>query len=142
VPGASDIPGVPIACGAIVVLTVGQQLFGRETIWLPEWLLRRSVKEKYIDKSLQYADKPARFIDRITTKRLTFLVENRVSYYISAIICILISLLTPATTVIFLSANLVGVCLLLFGLAYITDDGLVMLLSYLVFFGFLVFGFA
>ena len=43
-PIIGDIPGVPSIMGVLVVLTAGQLLFHRQRIWLPRWLLKRSVK--------------------------------------------------------------------------------------------------
>lgn len=137
IPGASDIPGVPIVMGGVIILTLGQQLIGRKKIWLPNTILDKSVKQSSVKKSLSYANKPAKFIDAITTSRLQFLVENPTSRLISTIACISIALLTPAMTIVLLSANVAGVCLLLFGISYIARDGLVMLLSYAVYFGLL-----
>jgi hypothetical protein len=135
VPGVSDIPGVPILCGLLVILLLSQQLLGRDSIWLPAFLLRRSVDNSYIEKSLEYARKPAQTIDSLTSSRLTFLVNNETSHYFSAIVCILAALITPLTTFIPFSANVVGLCFLLFGLAFVTRDGIIMLLAYASFIG-------
>lgn len=135
VPGVGDIPGVPSIFGIIILLTVGQEFVGRTHIWLPGWLLQRSIKQKYVQKTMQYAEKPARCIDRLTTKRLSVLVNNRISWYLSVFACLTIALLTPAMEVVLLSANVAGVCLFLFGLAYVSKDGLIMLLSFLLYGG-------
>ncbi len=137
IPGVGDIPGVPVLFGAIIILTVGQQVVGRSHIWLPDWLLRRSVKRKYLKKSLAYAKRPARKVDQWTTERLDVLVTNKISIYASSLACLSISILTPAMEVVFFSANIAGVCLFLFGLAYLAHDGLVMLLSFAVYLGLL-----
>ena len=135
VPGVGDIPGVPIVFGSIVILTVGQQLFGRKHIWLPQWLLNRSIKQKYVEKTFSYAKKPARYVDSVTTERLSILVDTKISWYLSALACLSIALVTPAMEVVLLSANVAGVCFFLFGLAYMAHDGLVMLISFLLYGG-------
>ena len=135
VPGVGDIPGVPVVFGVIITLTVGQLLFGRKHIWLPGWLLARSIKQKYVVKTFSYAKKPARYVDSLTTRRLAVLVDTKISWYLSALACLSIALVTPAMEVVLLSANVAGVCFFLFGLAYIAHDGLVMLLSFLLYGG-------
>ena len=42
-PVIGDIPGVPVMMGMLVLLVAGQLLFRREHIWLPQWLLQRSI---------------------------------------------------------------------------------------------------
>lgn len=133
IPGVGDIPGVPVLFGLLILLTVGQQIIGRSHIWLPGWLLRRSAKTEYVQKTLSYARRPAHVIDAWTTERFDTLVTNRVSVYLSSLACISIALLTPAMEIVLLSANVAGVSLFLFGLAYVAHDGLVMLLSFLVY---------
>jgi len=136
-PGVGDIPGVPIIFGGMILLTVGQQFVGRSHIWLPDWLLQRSIKQDYVHKTLSYTEKPARFIDSITSKRLSQLVDNNISWYVSALACLSIAVLTPAMTVVIFSANIAGICLFLFGLAYLARDGLIMLVSFLLYAGLL-----
>jgi hypothetical protein len=49
-PLIGDIPGVPVMMGMLVVLTAGQLLFRREHLWLPRWLLKRSVAQDKLDR--------------------------------------------------------------------------------------------
>src|SRR5918995_2989188 len=51
-PIIGDIPGVPSIMGVLVVLTAGQLLFHRQRIWLPRWLLKRSVAQSKLCKTL------------------------------------------------------------------------------------------
>ncbi|HEX3034413.1 MAG TPA: exopolysaccharide biosynthesis protein [Thermodesulfobacteriota bacterium] len=46
-----DIPGVPTIMGIFVLLIAGQLLFRREHLWLPCWMLNRSVPRDKLRKS-------------------------------------------------------------------------------------------
>src|SRR5687768_3125757 len=58
-PVIGDIPGVPVIMGVLVVLSAGQLLFHREHLWLPSWLLKRSVSKDKLDKVLGWLQSPA-----------------------------------------------------------------------------------
>src|SRR5690554_8144272 len=60
----SGIPGLPSTMGVAVFLLAVQMLFRRKHIWLPKWILRRSINEQKLGKSAEWMRKPARFIDR------------------------------------------------------------------------------
>src|SRR5690606_1105088 len=68
-PVVGDIPGVPIALGLVVLLISGQMLLRRECFWLPQWMLKRSVKSDKLQKGLKWTKKPARWIDRVLRPR-------------------------------------------------------------------------
>ena len=129
VPGLSDIPTVPSLMGILLVLLVGQLAFHREHIWLPGWLLRRSVKERHLRKTLSYARRPAAFIDRISGERLTFLVRNPITRVLSAILCVTFAFATPFMEVVPFSANVAGLSIFLLGLALTAVDGLILVLA-------------
>lgn len=79
-PVISDIPGVPVMAGLLVILVAGQLLAGRKRFWLPQWLLRRSMKSESLKKGLGYMKKPARFVDRIIRPRLTGVTQHAVRW--------------------------------------------------------------
>lgn len=129
-PIIGDIPGVPVLMGVIVVLTAGQLLFRREHVWLPRWLLKRSVARDQLDKVLKRLQSPARFIDRLLRQRLTMFTHG-VGVYVIAIVCTIIAAATPAMEFAPFSANVAGAALTAFALSLIAHDGLVALLAFL-----------
>ena len=133
VPGLSDIPSVPTIMGVLLVTMVAQLALHRESIWLPRWLLRRSVKDKHLQTTLRWARKPAVIIDRVSSARLRSLVQNRFTRYFSALLCVGFALATPAMEVVPLSANVAGLSIFLLGLALTTVDGLILLLALTVY---------
>ena len=127
-PLIGDIPGVPTLIGIFVVLVVGQLLIGREHIWLPAFLLDRSIEKHKLHKALTWMKKPAGFVDRLLKPRLSFLVEGAMSHVI-ALLCMGVALVMPIMEVVPFSANLAGAALTGFGLALIARDGLLAIIA-------------
>lgn len=142
-PLVGDIPGVPTVMAVFVVLVAGQLLLRRRHLWLPEWLLKRSVESEKLDKALDWMERPAQFIDRWLRPRLR-LLTRRVATYFIAIACLFVAALMPIMEVIPFSANLAGAGLTAFGLSLMTNDGLLALLAFgctLTAFGLIVYNF-
>ena len=140
-PVIGDIPGVPTIIAILVLLVAGQLLFKREHLWLPKWLLKRSVSRQKMQKVLGWSRKPARFVDRYIHSRMPRLVEGK-GQYLVALVCIVIALAMPLMEVIPFSANFAGLALAAFGLALIARDGALALVALAVvglLFGFMVF---
>lgn len=128
-PIVGDIPGVPTIMGAIVLLTVVQLALKARHFWLPDWLMSRSVSSAKLYKAVSAMSKPSHFIDRLLKPRLSVFVRG-LSRYAVALACGVTALITPAMEFIPFSANGAGLIWTLFGLALITQDGLVAMLGY------------
>jgi len=121
-PLVGDIPGVPTIMGMVVVLTAAQMLIRRDHVWLPAWLLDRSVDRDKLHKALDWLRKPARFVDRLTGRRLTFVFRGpgRIAL---ALLCLGVGAVMPLMEAIPFSANAAGVALTLLGLSLVARDG-------------------
>lgn len=128
-PIIGDIPGVPTLIGMFVFLIAVQLLFGREHLWLPRWLLVRSVARDRLCKALAWLRPPARFVDRLLRPRLRIFAHGPVIYVV-AIVCIVIAAAMPVMELVPFSANAAGVALAAFGLSLIARDGLLALLAF------------
>lgn len=122
-PLIGDLPGVPTLMGMLVVLTVGQQLFRIDHIWLPGWLGNRRVPREKLRRGLGWLLKPARFLDRFTGARLIWLMTGGGNLLL-ALACLMVALALPLMEFVPLSANGGGLALMTFGLAMIARDGL------------------
>lgn len=127
-PIVGDIPGVPTIMGIFVLLTTAQMLFRRDHFWLPEWILKRSMKKEKLEKGVKWMYKPARFIDRWSKPRWTTFTHGTGSYAIAAI-CLCIALVMPIMEVVPFSANAAGGAFTIFGLSLITHDGFLALIA-------------
>jgi hypothetical protein len=137
-PLIGDIPGVPTLMGVSLLLTAGQLLVGREQIWLPQWILSRSVSPEKLCKAIKAIRKPSRFVDRWLKPRLEPMIRG-VGFYFVATVCVLIAALMPFMELIPFSANGAGIALTAFGLAVLARDGLLALVALVVILG--TFGF-
>lgn len=127
-PLIGDIPGVPTLLGLLVLLTLGQLIFQRHSIWIPAKLARRNIERKKLVKGLDWMEKPARFLDCWTKQRMPWLVTGP-GQYIMATLCVLVAAAMPLMEIVPFSANGGGLALTAFGLAIITRDGLLALLA-------------
>lgn len=127
-PLVGDIPGMSAMMGVCVLLTAGQMLFHRGHFWLPQRLLRLSIKQDKFCKVLQWLGPMARFTDRLLRQRLVFLVRKS-GVYLIAIVCAAIALVMPLMELVPFSAYSAGFVLSMFGLALIGRDGLLALIA-------------
>lgn len=121
-PLVGDIPGVPTTMGVLVVLTAAQILIRRDSIWLPRWLLDRSVDQGKLHKALDWLRKPSRFVDRLTRPRLTVVFRGPGQIGL-AVVCLGVGAVMPLLEAIPFSANAAGIALTLLGLSLISRDG-------------------
>lgn len=127
-PVIGDIPGVPVMLGTVVILVASQFLLRREHVWLPRWLLDRSVRAENVQKTVDWLRRPARFVDRWAGPRQTWLVHHAGASVI-AVACILVASVTPIMEVIPFSANLAGAAITALGLSLLAEDGLIAILA-------------
>lgn len=130
-PVIGDIPGVPTLMGLLVLLTVGQQIFGRDHIWLPNWLSGRKVPRDKLHTGLHWMHKPARFLDSFTRPRLTVLMDGGGNLLL-ALACLVVALALPLMEFVPFSANGGGLALMAFGLAMIARDGVAAIVALLL----------
>jgi hypothetical protein len=130
-PVIGDIPGVPTIMGIFVFLTAIQLLIAKENIWLPNFILRRSVSQSKMVTAIKWMRPAARFMDRFLHPRHPRFVQGPAIYAI-AIMCMLIALVMPIMELVPFSANLAGAALTAFGLALTAHDGLLALIAFVL----------
>ncbi|MDQ7729102.1 exopolysaccharide biosynthesis protein [Halomonas sp. SpR8] len=131
-PIIGDIPGMPTLMAVLVLLVSVQLLAGRESFWLPGWLLKRSLSRQKFDKGIKWMKKPARWIDGLLRVRLPWLT-GYIGIRVTAVVCLLIALAMPPMEFIPFSANGAGVALSLLGLGLVARDGVALLLGFALF---------
>jgi hypothetical protein len=113
----------------LVLLIAVQLLIRRDHFWMPQWLLKRSVARKKIDKALKWLTPPARFIDRFLRPRLTYLVQDAGTYVV-AVVCVAVAATMPAMELVPFSATIAGAALAMLGLALVADDGVLAIVAF------------
>ena len=125
----SGIPGAPTFGAIVVILIVSQWIARRDHLWLPGFVTRRRVASDRMRKALDWLERPAALIDRITAPRLTWLATGPLAVLpLLTVLCIaaswpLLEILPFVTT-----TGAVAVSLFAFGL--MTRDGLFVLAGY------------
>ena len=125
----SGMPGVPTVGAVAVILIAGQMLVGRESLWLPELLRRRTIGRDRMAKAGSFLMPVARFVDRFTKRRLVWLTNKPYSYLIAAA-CVLIALVMPPLEVIPFANALTAAATCAFGLALVAHDGLLAAIAF------------
>jgi hypothetical protein len=125
----SGIPGMPTLAAALIVTMSVQALLGRRRIWLPGFLLDRSMAAHRLRWAVSWLRRPSAYFDRHAHKRLQSLVKGP-GRTLALLVCALIPMTWPLLEILplvsTLGATVVG--LLAFGL--FTRDGLYALLGY------------
>ena len=125
---ATAIFGVATVCGFLIILISLQMVFGRQKLWLPRWILDRSISRQRLDKVLEWLNRPARFVDSLARRRISVLVEPPMTR-VWALICLMLSLVVPIFELVPMSATIIGAAIALFALAMVAKDGLFALLG-------------
>jgi hypothetical protein len=125
---ASGVPSMPTIGSLIISLIAIQIVIGRETVWLPKFIRRRSIGKERIQKALGYLRRPAAFIDRVTGKRLAYLTK-RPFIIVPALICSSMVLLSPVFETVPFSVSIAALAVAIFALALVAQDGLLVILG-------------
>lgn len=124
----SGIPGLPTTMAVGLLLVSLQLVLGRDSFWLPRFLMNRHIPSNRLQKTLRWLDRPARFIDWWLRPRFCVLASNGGAVAIAAI-CILLALIMPLLELVPFSTTAVGVAVAAFGLALVALDGLFVLMG-------------
>lgn len=120
---ASGIPGLSTAGAVIILLAAVQMAAGRDTLWLPGFLSRQTIARSKLDTATRWLEPIARWIDKLTRKRLTPLVRRPLNLLPLAI-CIGIACVVPVMEFVPFSASLAACAIAFFGLGFVAEDGL------------------
>ncbi|WP_312236309.1 exopolysaccharide biosynthesis protein [Stenotrophomonas sp.] len=140
-PAFIPVPGVAGAVSGPLILLIGaQMLFGLRRPWLPKFIARRGPRRGTMHRFLARIDKPLRRLDRLLKPRMPALVVPYPAHAFTGLLLILVAVLLslpiPFTNYLF------GFQLLLFALALLERDGMLMLFNWIgavaavLFFGF------
>jgi hypothetical protein len=124
----SGVPGLPTSIAVMTLLIAVQLLFGRKNFWLPRWLVRRSMPRPRLEKAVGLVRSPARFIDRCVRRRWSALTQST-GLYVTAAVCVVISLLMPPLELLPFASSIAGAALAAFGLGLIVKDGVLVLVA-------------
>lgn len=127
----SGIPGVSVVCGVLIAVIAAQMVFGRRSLWLPEWALRQSIDADKLEKWLGRIRPAARFVDRHTHRRLTALVTSP-GATLPRVLCMLSGAVMPFLEVIPFTSSIMATAVVFFSVSLVTRDGLLALIGMLI----------
>lgn len=136
----SPLSGVPFfssICGMLIALISAQMLIGRSHVWLPAFLMRKTLSGRRVRGGLDWMARPARWLDRITAERLTFLVR-RPMRWVTQGICLCCGLAMPFLELVPFTSSLMGVVVSLMAFGLLARDGLFTLLGFMAIGGLVV----
>jgi hypothetical protein len=122
------IPGLPTTLAIVIMLTSGQMLFGLQRLWLPKFLLRRSIARRHLERFDRIVRYAAGYVDRIIRPRLIWLTAKPFSSLIAAL-CFLLGLIMLPLEYVPLTSSIPAFPVAAFGLALTTRDGLFVILG-------------
>lgn len=125
------IPAVPTVLALIVLIFAAQIALGRDHLWLPRWLRKRSISGPRLHKAMDRIKPIARRMDRWFHGRLCRLSEP-LATRIAAICCVLLSLTVPPLEFVPFASSAPMLAIAMFGLAISVRDGLLMLFGFLL----------
>ncbi len=127
----SGIPGAPTTGAIIIVLVALQMVVGSNKVWLPEFVRKRTLRRTRINSVTKRLKPAARFLDRITSRRLTFLTHRPFSLLL-VIPCIVLALAMPPLEIVPMTSTILATGIFLLALALTAQDGLLGLISLLL----------
>jgi len=122
------IPLFPTVCGLLIVVAVSQLVIGVNPPWVPKDLRDRSVERQQMLSAFKKVRPWARWIDKLTRQRLTFLT-NGPMLRVWGVVAILLAVALPPLELIPLACFLPGIAVCLIGLAVVASDGLLAALA-------------
>jgi hypothetical protein len=118
------IPGIPTFLAVIISLVAVQLLFGRDHVWMPQFIQNRAVKSKKLHKAVS----KLHWLDGHTRDRFEFLIRG-VWIKLAAITVLLLCLTVPPLEFIPFASSAPMLAIAAIGLALIVRDGLIMILA-------------
>jgi len=127
----STIPTAPTILAAIVALIAGQMVFGRQSVWIPRFIGKLSVRAERLTKAVKISRKPAHVVDRVVRPRLLALTTPLADRLVAAA-CVLVALAVPPLELLPFAAFVPALAIFTFGVGLVARDGLVVLIALLL----------
>ena len=127
------IPGVPTALALFIAMVAVQLVLGREHVWMPEFVQKRSVASERLHKAVGKLRKLGHWLDQHSQDRLKSLTAGIWLRFAGAVVTLLACTVPPLEFLPFAS-TLPMLAIVMIGLALTVRDG-ALLLSALIFAG-------
>ncbi|KAA9005281.1 exopolysaccharide biosynthesis protein [Histidinibacterium aquaticum] len=121
----SPLSGIPVfssVCGLTIALIALQHLFSRDHLWLPEFLMKRTLKGHQLRDAMNHIRKIAAWIDRHSKDRLK-LLTRKPGVYVPRALAVLCGAAMPFLELVPFSSSILGAATLLFAVSFLARDG-------------------
>ncbi|MEQ8255473.1 MULTISPECIES: exopolysaccharide biosynthesis protein [Roseovarius] len=122
---ASPLSGIPLfssACGLLIASIAAQMLVGRDHLWLPAFVMNRSIGNGKMLAALRRLHRIGERIDAITRPRLRPLMTRPFRKLYQAL-CVLCGVLMVFLEIVPFSSSVLGMATIFFATAIIVRDG-------------------
>jgi hypothetical protein len=124
-----SIPTLPTTFGIVVLLTAGQMLVGRRTMWLPAFIANRALASDRLGKALDWLRPYADRADGWLGSRIGWLTRGPFLVAI-ALCCALLAALMPMLELLPLVSTVPALAFVAFGIALLMHDGVATLAGF------------
>lgn len=125
----SAVPGVPSVLSAIVVLVAVQLLVGQKRLWLPRFLLQRSLHADRVSAMVERLRPLLRRVDHVLHKRLVMFTDWPGNLPALCVFCA-VSFFMPAIEFVPFLTSILASAMAVFAVALFVRDGVLMLAGY------------
>lgn len=131
----SGIPGTPTMGAIIFILFSTQALLGRDHVWLPAVIRRRTISCARFDRAVRWLERPVSWIDDHTKTRFAVLARRPYSR-LALVATIVLSVFLPFLELLPMVTSVAAFAISLLMIGKIGRDGVFMMAGYLSIAGF------
>lgn len=124
----SGIPFLPSVAGMLIGIAGLQTALGRRHLWLPGAIMRRGIEGARLHRALCRVRGPVHWVDRVTRDRFRVLVAPPADRLI-CLVAALCGFTMPFLELFPFSSSFLGLAVALLSTAYLTRDGLFVILG-------------
>lgn len=122
------IPGVPSFLALLIAITAVQLFLGREHVWMPDFIQRRSVSGRRLHRAVMKLRGIAHWLDERSHGRLEGMVAG-VWVRVAAVVIVVLCCTVPPLEFIPFASSAPMLAIASFGLALTVRDGALMLIA-------------
>lgn len=126
---ASGIPGITAIVAFLVFILAAQMIVGRDCVWLPRFVTKRSMSTDKLCKGIGWLRKPVHFVERFLRPRMTFLV-HRPWIVLPLVLILALTIVMPFLEAIPTSGSIASAVIALFAAGLLTRDGGLVMISF------------
>jgi hypothetical protein len=128
---ASAIPGVTTAVALIVFLLIAQMLAGRDSMWLPGFIVDWRIRADKLVGATKWLRGPVTYVERLLRPRIA-LVFSPPWIWLGMLAIVALTVAMPFLEILPLTGSLASAVIALFAASLLTRDGLVFVLSFAI----------